>query len=52
MYEFSTDEARRWDTWQQANALNARRSDVICRILAVAVLATLFIALAIVVRWR
>jgi hypothetical protein len=42
MHEFTPEEARRWDAWQRAGALSARRSDRICRLAGT----TIFLAIA------
>lgn len=47
MNEFSADESRRWDAWQQANARSTRRSDLICRACAVGMFAITLGALAV-----
>jgi len=47
MYEFSPDEERRWNAWQRANALSARRSDLICRAVSVIMLAATLSALVV-----
>jgi len=52
MHEFSPDEAHRWDAWQRANALSARHSDRICRLLGAALFATTLFALAIAIWLR
>jgi hypothetical protein len=52
MHEFSPDEARRWDAWQRANALSARRTDRIRRGVGVIVLAAALVALALAVWLR
>ena len=31
MHEFTSEQAARWDAWQQANAVSARRSDRVAR---------------------
>ena len=52
MHEFSPDETRRWDTWQRANAVRAKRSDRICRMAGVMVFTATLVALAIAVWLR
>ena len=44
--EFSPEQARRWDAWQQAAAVSAQRSDRICRTVAAVLLLALLIATA------
>ena len=48
MPEFSPDEARRWDAWQRANAITARRSERFLRDAGIALLSGLLIVLAII----
>ena len=47
MQNFSPDEARRWDTWQAANAVSARRSDRLSRLSGVVLFSAVTIALAV-----
>jgi hypothetical protein len=49
--EFSPDEARRWEVWQHANAVDARRSDRIARFFGVTMLVATLTAVA-VAMWR
>jgi hypothetical protein len=44
---FSPEQTRRWDAWQQANAVSARRSDRICRAVAAVLFLALLIAVAV-----
>jgi type IV secretory pathway component VirB8 len=46
-HEFSPDEARRWDAWQQAKAASARRSDRIAHLFGVTMLAATLTAVAV-----
>jgi hypothetical protein len=47
MHEFSPDETRRWDAWQRAYAISARRSDLACRAGAIALMTAALVALVI-----
>ena len=47
MHEFSPDENRRWTAWQHANGISARRSDLICRLCGVTMLAATSVALVV-----
>ena len=44
MHEFTPDQTRRWNVWQQANVVAARRSDVIARMVAVTALTMTVVA--------
>lgn len=47
MYEFSPDDARRSNAWQNSYAVSARRSDRIARIFAVVMVASSIAAVVI-----
>ena len=51
MQEFTAEQATRWDAWQQANAISARRSDRIARLFGFTMLAATLTAVAIAM-WR
>jgi hypothetical protein len=51
MAEFTPEQAARWDAWQHANFLSARRSDRIARLVGVTLLATTLTAVAVAI-WR
>lgn len=51
MSEFSPDEARRWDAWQRANAISARRSDRFVQYVGVTLLAAAVLAVTL-AAWR
>ena len=51
MDEFTREQAARWDAWQRANVLSARRSDRLARLVGVALLAATLTAVAVVI-WR
>ena len=39
MHEFTPEQTARWDAWQRANAVSARRSDRAARLLGMTLLA-------------
>jgi hypothetical protein len=49
MPDFSPDQARRWEAWQHANAISARRTDRICGVVASTVAVALLIAVGVAV---
>jgi hypothetical protein len=51
MHEFTPEQAARWDAWQHAYRISARRSDLIARVFGVTLLASTFTAVA-VAMWR
>ena len=51
MPEFTSEQTARWDAWQSANAVSARRSDRVARIFGLTLLAATLTAVA-VAMWR
>ena len=51
MGEITLEQTARWDAWQHANALSARRIDRVARLFGVALLAATLTAVA-VTMWR
>lgn len=51
MHQFTPEQAVRWDAWQSANALSARRSDGIARLFGFTMLAAILTGLAVAL-WR
>jgi hypothetical protein len=51
MHEFTPDEARRWNAWQQANAVSARRGGRLAGLFGLAMLTAMFAAVALAL-WR
>ena len=47
MHGFTPEETARWDAWQHANTVSARRSDRVVRLFAVTLLAGLLTAVAV-----
>jgi hypothetical protein len=47
MHEFTAEQANRWDAWQHANAISARRSDRVARLFGFTMLAATLTALAV-----
>lgn len=47
MREFTPDETDRWDAWQHANAVSARRADRVARLVGVTLLAATLTAVAV-----
>ena len=46
-HEFSPDEARRWDAWQTATAIGARRGDLIAQMFGLFMLAAVLTVCAV-----
>ncbi|HTM04562.1 MAG TPA: hypothetical protein VL173_13720 [Vicinamibacterales bacterium] len=44
---FSLEQTHRWEAWQRASAVSARRSDRICRAVAAALFLALLVAAAV-----
>jgi hypothetical protein len=51
MHEFTPDESRRWDAWQQSHAISIRRNDRVARLFGLTMLTATLIALFVAV-WR
>lgn len=51
MHQFTPEQAVRWDAWQSANAVSARRSDGIARLFGFTMLAAILTGLAVAL-WR
>lgn len=51
MQDFTAEQATRWDAWQHANAISARRSDRVARLFGFTMLAAALTAVAIAL-WR
>ena len=51
MHEFTPEQACRWDAWQNANAVSARRSDRVARLFAFTMLTATLMVVAVAV-WR
>jgi hypothetical protein len=51
MHEFTAEQAIRWDDWQNANAISARRSDRVARLFGLTMMAATLAAVA-VAMWR
>ena len=47
MHEFTPEQAIRWDVWQHANAVSARRSDRVVRLFGLTLLAGTLAAVAV-----
>ena len=47
MDEFTPAQAIRWDAWQHANAISARRSDRVARLFSLTLLAATLAAVAV-----
>jgi hypothetical protein len=47
MHEFTAEETRRWQAWQQANVIVAQRTDHMARLFAMAMLASTLAAVVI-----
>jgi hypothetical protein len=45
--EFTPEQARRWEEWQQAAAASARRSDRVCRALGTVLLGAAILTLVV-----
>lgn len=46
VHQFTAEQARRWDAWQQANAVAARHTDRVARLFCAAAMAATLVAIA------